>query len=335
MFKSKQSFLKIYAFHFYKKGQRFSKKCSAGYGGKNMSKDKCNPVQRNYKDTIFRMVFSDKEALLSLYNAMTGKNYTDPEELEIVTLENAIYMNLKNDLAFVIHSSLYLCEHQSTDSPNLPMRSLFYISRELEKMTMRQSLYSLKQVKVPTPHFIVFYNGTDTSWECREEKLSDAFEQKTAHPELELKVTMLNINIGKNRELMKKCKPLFEYMQYVEKVRKYTSIMDIRLAVEKAVNECIQEGILAEFLLKNKAEAIQMSIFEYDEEKEMKIVRQDLMELGKKEGIKESIRYFIIDNLEEQIPEDRIVTKLQKYFGVLPDEGRSLVSLYGKQNASI
>ena len=78
-----------------------------------------------------------------------------------------------------------------------------------------------------------------------------------------------------------------------------------------------------------------MSIFEYDEEKEMKIVRQDLMELGKKEGIKESIRYFIIDNLEEQIPEDRIVTKLQKYFGVLPDEGRSLVSLYGKQNASI
>ena len=172
-------------------------------------------------------------------------------------------------------------------------------------------------------------------WECREEKLSDAFEQKTDHPELELTVTMLNINIGKNRELMERCKPLFEYMQYVEKVRNYTSIMDIRLAVEKAVNECIQEGILAEFLLKNKAEAIQMSIFEYDEEKEMKIIRQDLLELGKKEGIKESIRYFILDNLGEQIPEDRIVTKLQKYFGVLPDEGRSLIYLYGKQNASM
>lgn len=146
-----------------RKGRGFQRNALPDTEVKNMSKDKCNPVQRNYKDTIFRMIFSDKEALLSLYNAMTGKNYNDPEELEIVTLENAIYMNLKNDLAFVIHSSLYLCEHQSTDSPNLPMRSLFYISRELEKMKMRQSLYSLKQVKVPTPHFIVFYNGTDTS----------------------------------------------------------------------------------------------------------------------------------------------------------------------------
>nr|WP_297933037.1 hypothetical protein [uncultured Lachnoclostridium sp.] len=85
---------------------------------------------------------------------------------------------------------------------------------------------------------------------------------------------MLNINLGKNRELMKKCKKLFEYMQYVEKVRKYTSIMSINQAIEKAVDESIKEGILADFLLKNKAEAIQMSIFEYDEEKEMKIIRE-------------------------------------------------------------
>ena len=324
--------------------------CSAGYGGRNMNKDKLNPVQRNYKDTLFRMIFSDKEALLSLYNAMSGNEYDDPEELEIVTLENAIYMNKKNDLAFVIDSSLNLYEHQSTDSSNLPMRNLFYISRELEKLTRQQSLYSPKQVMVPTPRFIVFYNGKDTSWERKVEKLSDSYEQKMDSPELELKVTMLNINLGKNSELMKKCKTLSEYMQYVEKVRKYTAVMSISQAVERAVNESIKEGILADFLLKNKAEAVQMSIFEYDEEKEMKLIRRDMMEIGREQGLqqglqqgmrdgmvkgreeefKEIIKNFIRVNLEEQIPEERIVTKLQKYFGVLPEEARRLISLYQK-----
>ena len=125
-------------------------------------------------------------------------------------------------------------------------------------------------------------------------------------------------------------------MQYVEKVRKYTSIMNISQAVEKAVNESIREGILADFLLKNKSEAVQMSIFEYDEEREMKLIRRDEREIGREEGrregreegIRESLKYFILDNFEEQIPEEKIVTKLQKIFGVLPEEGRRLISLY-------
>ena len=294
------------------------------------------PVQRNYKDTLFRMLFSDKKALLSLYNAMSEKDYKDPDELKIVTLENEIYMNMKNDLAFLIDSSLYLYEHQSTYNPNMPIRSLFYISRELEKLTSGQTLYSPKKVMVPTPRFIVFYNGSDTSWEREVVKLSDAYEQKTDHPELELLVTMLNINLGKNSDIMNKCQTLLEYMQYVEKVRKYTSIMNISQAVEKAVNESIREGILADFLLKNKSEAVQMSIFEYDEEREMKLIRRDEREIGREEGrregreegIRESLKYFILDNFEEQIPEEKIVTKLQKIFGVLPEEGRRLISLY-------
>ena len=315
--------------------QRFSPECSAGYGGTSMKSEKLYPVQRNYKDTLFRMVFSDKEALLSLYNAISEKDYKDPDELEIVTLENAIYMNKKNDLAFLIDSSLHLYEHQSTDSPNMPLRNLFYISRELEKLTSGQTLYGPKQVMVPTPRFIVFYNGSDTSWERKVSKLSDAFEQKTDHPELELLVTMLNINLGKNSEIMNKCQTLLEYMQYVEKVRNYTSIMNINMAVEKAVNESIKEGILADFLLKNKAEAVQMSIFEYDEEREMKLIRQDIWEIGRKEGreegreegFKESMKCYILVNLEEQMPEESIVANLQKYFGVLPEEGRRLISL--------
>ena len=321
-------------------GRDFQRNALPDTGGTIMKRDKFNPVQRNYKDTLFRMIFSDKKALLSLYNAISGKDYKDPDELEIVTLENAIYMNKKNDLAFVIDSSLHLFEHQSTDSPNMPLRNLFYISRELEKLTIGQSLYSPKQVMVPTPHFIVFYNGNDTSWERKEKRLSDAYEQKTDHPQLELLVTMLNINLGTNSDIVNKCQPLLEYMQYVEKVRKYTSIMNINMAVEKAVNESIKEGILTDFLLKNKAEAVQMSIFEYDEEKEMKLIRRDEreigreqglregMEKGREEGIKESMKNFILDNLEGQISEERIVMKLHKIFGISLEEGRCLISLY-------
>lgn len=297
-----------------------------------MKEEKNYQVQRNYKDTLFRMVFRDKNALLSLYNAISEQECNDLDALEIVTLENAIYMNIKNDLAFIIDSSLHLYEHQSTFSPNMPLRNLFYISRELEKMVSRQSLYSSKQVMVPTPRFIVFYNGADTSWEREVKKLSDAFVQRTERPELELYVTMLNINLGKNNDILAKCQTLLEYSQYVEKVREYASVMDISLAVEKAVDESIKEGILAEFLLKNKAEAVQMSIFEYDEEKEMKLIRQDERDIGrqegKREGLNEGIRCFILDYLEEQVSEERIVEKLQKRFGIMEDESKQLISLY-------
>ena len=118
-------------------------------------------VNRNYKDTVFRMLFSDRRNLLSLYNAISGAHYDDPEKLEIVTLENAIYMGMKNDLAFIIDTELFLYEHQSTYNPNMPLRDLFYISSEYQKLVDKKSLYSSVLQKIPAPQFIVFYNGTD------------------------------------------------------------------------------------------------------------------------------------------------------------------------------
>ena len=105
-------------------------------------------VARNHKDRLFRMIFREKKELLSLYNAVNGTSYTNAEELEIVTLENAIYMNMKNDLAFIMDSYLNLYEHQSTYSPNMPLRDLFYIAKELpltelpdERMQMTLGMY--------------------------------------------------------------------------------------------------------------------------------------------------------------------------------------------------
>lgn len=133
-------------------------------------------THRNYKDTIFRMLFSDRKNLLSLYNAVSGAHYEDPEMLEIVTLENAIYMGMKNDLAFIIDTDLFLYEHQSTYNPNMPLRDLFYISSEYQKLVDKKSLYSSVLQKIPAPQFIVFYNGTEKEKDSWVNHLSEAFQ---------------------------------------------------------------------------------------------------------------------------------------------------------------
>lgn len=117
--------------------------------------------------------------------------------------------------------------------------------------------------------------------------LLDAYENLTETPNLELKVLTLNINEGHNEELMEQCLILKEYAQYVAKVRNYTKEMKLDVAVERAVNECIHEGILVEFLRKNRAEVIAMSIFEYDKEEEEKKLRKAEFEAGVAEGIEQ------------------------------------------------
>ena len=241
-------------------------------------------ANRKYKDTVFRMLFSDKENLLSLYNAINRTEYEDPEELEIVTLKSAVYMGMKNDLAFIIDMNLLLYEHQSTYNPNIPLRDLFYISAEYQKLVNKKSLYSSSLQKIPAPYFIVFYNGTEKEEECWENSLSEAYENLTGEPRLELKVITLNINEGHNKELMEQCRTLREYAQYVAKVRKYTKEMSLDAAVERAVNECIQEGILEDFLRANRAEVIAMSIFEYNKEEEDKKLRKAEYEAGYDSG---------------------------------------------------
>ena len=208
--------------------------------------------------------------------------------MNIVTLENAVYMGMKNDLAFVLETGLYLYEHQSTYNPNIPLRDLFYIASEYQALVDGKSLYSSGIQKIPTPKFIVFYNGLDRKVPDRMElRLSDAYENPTDEPDLELKVTMLNINDGHNKELMNSCRVLQDYAKYVARVRKYVAEMPLDEAVERAITECISEGILAEFLRKNRAEVVKVSIFEYDKEKEEKKLRKAEFEYGREQGREE------------------------------------------------
>ena len=250
-------------------------------------------LNRLYKARLFVMIFEDKKKLLELYNAVSGKHYEDPELLEINTLENAIYMSMRNDLSFLIDARLSLYEHQSTYSPNLALRFLFYLSDILSGMTANANLYGTKKVQIPAPRFVVFYNGEEEQPDRQILKLSELYAVKEEVPKLEMEILMLNVNQGHNPELMEACHTLWEYAEYTGRVRKYAKDQPIAEAVERAITECIREGVLKEFLEKNRREAKNVSIYEYDQEKHIRQEREEAWEAGERKGEENKIMELI------------------------------------------
>ena len=250
-------------------------------------------VNRKFKDSLFRMVFKTKEDLLDLYNAINGTSYTNTEDLEINTLENALYLTIKNDISFMIGCTMNLYEHQSSYNPNMPLRGMVYFGQLFSKYTEQRklNLFSSKLQKIPTPKFIVFYNGLKNEPDRRVLKLSDAFQHEGGC--LECEATMLNINYGKNRELMNKCKRLEEYSIFIATVRKYASDekTGLELAVAMAIDECLEKGILRDILIEQRG-AIMNYILEYFD-KEM--YERDL---------RENIREEVIEEIREEIREE-------------------------------
>ena len=244
-------------------------------------------VVRNYKDTVFRMLFNSKKELLTLYNALNNTDYTNEEELEIVTLENAVYMTFKNDVSCLLDMNIQLFEQQASINPNMPLRFLMYITRQLEKLVTKKNLYGSKLIEIPNPRFFVFYNGKDEQPEVDELCLSSSYKHKTDEINLELKVLQLNINSGYNEDVKRKCPTLFQYMQYVNLVRDYLKDYSLQEAVPLAVDYCITHEILKDFLLANKAEVVSMSIFEFDEELYKKSIREEGYEDGYKKGLQQ------------------------------------------------
>ena len=253
----------------------------------NVNTSEALTVNRTFKSTLFIMLFEDKKNLLELYNAITGKHYADPELLEINTLENAIYMSMKNDVSFLIDGRLSLYEHQSTKNPNLPLRFLLYISHLYSRLTVKENLYGETIVQIPAPEFLIFYNGKDKMPERQILKLSDMYSVQEGQPKLELEATLLNISGSNNQKLKEACRTLGEYAIYTDKIRAYTETMELSEAVDRAMDECIREDVLREFLMKHRAEARAMSIFEYDQERHMQQEREAGIEKGRRIGLAE------------------------------------------------
>ncbi len=288
------------------------------------------PVNRIYKDRLYKMIFNDKSELLKLYNAINGTHYDDPAMLTITTLDNAIYMTMENDLSFIIDMRLALYEQQSTVNPNLPLRFLMYITDIYSAYTKDMNIYGSKKVQIPLPSFVIFYNGVKLQPDRTEFLLSELFHPTTDQPALELKAVMLNINKGHNQELMNACHTLRDYSEYVARIRTYSAEMPLTDAVEKAITECIHENILRDFLLKNRAEAKAMSIYEYDEEKTLRMFREEGYEDGERNG---KIQATIEMCLEFNLSSDAIVQKLMTKFQFSENQAQEYLDNYIAQNS--
>ena len=288
------------------------------------------PVNRIYKDRLYKMIFNDKSELLKLYNAINGTHYDDPAMLTITTLDNAIYMTMENDLSFIIDMRQALYEQQSTVNPNLPLRFLMYITDIYSAYTKDMNIYGSKKVQIPLPSFVIFYNGVKSQPDRTEFLLSELFHPTTDQPALELKAVMLNINKGHNQELMNACHTLRDYSEYVARIRTYSAEMPLTDAVEKAITECIHENILRDFLLKNRAEAKAMSIYEYDEEKTLRMFREEGYEDGERNG---KIQATIEMCLEFNLSSDAIVQKLMTKFQFSENQAQEYLDNYIAQNS--
>lgn len=282
-------------------------------------------VNRKYKDHLFRFIFQDKKDLLDLYNAVNGTEYANPDKLTITTLQDVVYLGMKNDVSFLIGNYMNLYEHQSTFCPNMPLRGLLYFTEMYRSYIEANglNLYGSKQVTLPTPKYIIFYNGTQDEPERMELRLSDAFEEKDSEAALECKALMLNINYGHNKELMKKCKRLDDYAYFIQEIRNYLQEgYSLERAAEKAISECIEENRLADILRQNRAEVLNLLLTVYDKKLHEKTLREEAREeginIGQQRAILEILKEkgTISSELQTAISAEKNLDVLQKWIGL-------------------
>lgn len=246
-------------------------------------------VKRKYKDILFRFVFREKCEILQLYNAINQTNYTNPDDLVITTMEDVIYVGMKNDLSFIIANDMNLYEHQSTINENMPLRGLLYFARMYESYIETNSLnrHQKSRIALPYPRFIVFYNGEQNIPEVFEMRLSDSFEKREEEPAVECIARFININYGYNQELLSSCQRLHDYSYFVACVREnLKNGFGQKDSVVRAVDECINKGILKDVLVKHRAEVEGMFLTTFDKKMYEEALRMDAREEGRRmEGI--------------------------------------------------
>ena len=249
---------------------------------------------REHKDSVFVDLFyqdeTAKKNLLSLYNALHDTNYKDETIIRKVKIDDVLYKNFKNDISCEVNGLvLVFGEHQSTINRNMPLRCLMYVGRAYEQLVDSKARYRTTLVKIPTPEFYVFYNGEKEQPLEQVLSLSDAFMNPAGENSVELKVKVININSDKAHEVLDKCGILKEYSQFISTVRKYS---EEERAIKKAIKECIEKGILADYLKRKGSEVENMLIAEYSYEEDMQVKLQEGIWQGRREGITLSADIF-------------------------------------------
>ena len=254
-------------------------------------------------DRLFKAIFGrnneqSKIWRLELYNALRGTNYTDPDALEINTIENVIYLTMRNDISFLVDSQMTLFEQQSSFNPNMPLRGLMYFAQlyQLHLSKHGKTLHRSTLIKIPNPKFVVFYNGDKETEDQVFLKLSDAFENSITNGDFEWTAELININPDHNKTLQKNCKPLYDYVKYVSRLKtnKKNGMAGID-AISEAVDWAIKENLLDGFFKEQKEEILAMSLTEFDAEE----VTRDLLEEGREIGVQEKAEKDAIEFLKE------------------------------------
>lgn len=247
-------------------------------------------LNREYRDSVFRMLFNDKKKLIELYNAVFDTDYGPDTPIDIKTIEDVLFVHMKNDIAFTLDNKfIVLTEHQSTINPNMPVRNLIYLSTILQKMYKKAEFYQTVPLPLPQPEFIVFYNGSRKMPEYQELKLSDSFlGQKKEKYALDLTVKVFNINIKEDEGILARSATLSQYSRLVEKIK--TAALDGEVSeriMSLIFKECINEGILPEFLTEHGLEVINMLFKEFTEEEREELYTQSGYKMGLADGLEQ------------------------------------------------
>ena len=291
-----------------------------------------------YKNDVFWLLLQEKERALEIYNAINGTAYDNPELVEINTLKDSGFtLSIRNDASFILDANLSLYEHQSTYCPNMPLRDLIYFTTIIQKYTyeLKRDMYGRTLIKIPVPHFVVFYNGTENAPERYELRLSDAFEKPTDSPEIELVCQVYNINKGNNQELLERCPTLRDYMYFVDLVREYhakNDYIDLEVAIEQAIEQCIRENVLKEFLIRHGKEVMDVMTLDYTFERRLELQHEEGVEegwrlgeehgrklgeeqgrkLGEKDGMQKKLHDLISKKLRKNKSLEQIADELEE-----------------------
>lgn len=254
---------------------------------------------RKYKNSMFVDLFFEDESAekndIALYNALHDETLPEGTKVEKIRIDDVLYMGFKNDISFGIGSKIMIFgEHQSTINENMPLRSLMYIGRAYEQLVPIRERYKKKQVYLPKPEFYTFYNGQERWAKEKVLHLSDAYKVSDADAMLELTVKVININPEQNHWLLDKCPVLKEYGQFVDMVRNLQEKEDAD-PCKHAVEECIRQGILSDYLKKKGSEVINMLIAEYDYDLDIEVQREEAYTEGVEKGIELGKQQIIAD----------------------------------------
>ena len=216
--------------------QQINNENNAGNDTANTNKTK--QTNREYKSRLFSYIFGreeTKDRTLSLYNSLNGTNYTNPDDITITTIEDVIYMGMKNDLSYIVsdraslYSAININEHQSTENPNMPLREFMYAAKLYDKYLKikKKNPYSSTIIPLPIPKLVVLHNGkTDVPdeyelkeqllahraevigmWinEYNEEETMQMFKEEGRQEGENLLATLINklISLGRNEDITK------------------------------------------------------------------------------------------------------------------------------------